>query len=590
MTNGAPAPQFHPPGYRTRLTLALALGWILATVVVLVIAGRSLADATARELYATFQGELAGWQAAQSIRHAVLVERCRMLARRPRLHAALEDNALDLLYPTAADELRDLLVGERDPARGASVLQAEFYRFLDPTGAVIAPGPGGTAGDAEQMLALRGLPGAQHLGYVEWPGKDGSPALREVIATPVVSTETGNPIATLVLGFLPFGLDGQSRHAGMVRGIWLGGKWHAGVGSPAGFAMDAQLAGRLAGPEGSGASGIRAETGGLEYLTFAKLLNPGSAYPPAVEIHAYPLSPLHASVRRLQLQIGAIGVLILLAGIGISRLIAGGLAAPVERLAIDSEANAAGRRRAEVALQETSVELQRAARFSADASHQLMTPLTVLRAGLEEMQSREHVSPAEREEISGLIRQTCRLSSVIKHLLLLSRMDAGRLRIELLPVDLTQLVEAALDDLSALPETAGLDVAADVPAGIRVAGDKGYLALILQNLLDNARKYNRPGGRIRVTARREGEFVRLVVGNTGAGIPEPAREFIFERFHRGAVGENVPGYGLGLNLARELARLHQGDLVLLGSSPEKTEFEVSFRLAPGEAETDGGSA
>ena len=75
-------------------------------------------------------------------------------------------------------------------------------------------------------------------------------------------------------------------------------------------------------------------------------------------------------------------------------------------------------------------------------------------------------------------------------------------------------------------------------------------------------------------------MVRLNVANTGPAIPAEAREHIFERFHRGGVGENVPGYGLGLNLARELARLHGGELELLRSDGEWTEFQVSFRLAP----------
>jgi signal transduction histidine kinase len=72
----------------------------------------------------------------------------------------------------------------------------------------------------------------------------------------------------------------------------------------------------------------------------------------------------------------------------------------------------------------------------------------------------------------------------------------------------------------------------------------------------------------------------LRVGNSGQGIPSDAHEHIFERFHRASVGENVPGHGLGLNIARELALLHGGDLQLIRSGDDWTEFEVSFRLAP----------
>ena len=77
-----------------------------------------------------------------------------------------------------------------------------------------------------------------------------------------------------------------------------------------------------------------------------------------------------------------------------------------------------------------------------------------------------------------------------------------------------------------------------------------------------------------------------MIANTGQAIARRTQEHIFERFHRGGVGENVPGYGLGLNLARELARLHQGDLQLVRSDEQWTEFELRLRLARGRADAE----
>jgi signal transduction histidine kinase len=158
-------------------------------------------------------------------------------------------------------------------------------------------------------------------------------------------------------------------------------------------------------------------------------------------------------------------------------------------------------------------------------------------------------------------------------------MDAGRLEIDFDSVDLSQLIEEWLDDLNALPDPLDLKVDTRVAPSICIAGERRYASLILQNLLENARKYNRQGGRINVGARREGDSVYLSVGNTGPAIPTEMQPHIFERFSRGANGEKIAGHGLGLNLARELVRLHGGELRLVRSDEKWTEFEIRFRAA-----------
>ena len=130
------------------------------------------------------------------------------------------------------------------------------------------------------------------------------------------------------------------------------------------------------------------------------------------------------------------------------------------------------------------------------------------------------------EEISILIHQTYRLTGVVEDLLLLSRMDAGKLRLSLNRVDLSHMVDEWLDDLQAMPEAADLHVDTDIPEGLEIAGEKKYTSLVVQNLLDNARKYNRPNGTIRIHARRDGEQVELRVANTGRGIPLEAQPSI----------------------------------------------------------------
>jgi signal transduction histidine kinase len=264
----------------------------------------------------------------------------------------------------------------------------------------------------------------------------------------------------------------------------------------------------------------------------------------------------------------------------VSNFVARRLSVPVEKLAIDSEQNRAERQRAEAALAVTADELERSTRYSADASHQLKSPVTVLRTGIETLLAREDFKPEVYDELSALLHHTRRLTGVIDDLLLLSRMDAGHLRIDSQPVNLSQLVDEWLEDLSALPDSIEVKIEKDFPADLYVAGERRYTSLVVQNVLENARKYNRPGGRLQVVARPEGDEAVLRIGNTGRPIARAAQEHIFERFHRGSTRTAVSGHGLGLNLARELMRLHSGNLKLVRSENDWTEFEVRFRIAP----------
>jgi signal transduction histidine kinase len=343
-------------------------------------------------------------------------------------------------------------------------------------------------------------------------------------------------------------------------------------------ALGAELARVPATPPGAESS-LNVMIGGAPHLLFYKQLNPESLFPPAYEVAVYPLANAIARQRQIRWHVLIAGSALLLIGLIASHFLSRRLSAPVEELAVTSEVNRAQRERAEAALESTSEELHRSARFSADASHQLKTPVTVLRAGIEELLAREDFTPEIYDQLSALLHQTYRITSVVDDLLLLSRMDAGRLQIQFSNVNLSQLLEEWIDDVSALPDDLHVELETNFPPDLYVAGEKGYIALIVQNLLENAWKYNLPHGKICVAAEERGDDVVLTVENTARPIPPAAREHIFERFHRGSIGENVPGHGLGLNLARELARLHGGDLRLVRSDEEWTEFEVRFKVA-----------
>jgi signal transduction histidine kinase len=565
--------------FRRKLLAAMMLVVTAITAAGLYFAQHKIASDVQDDLQREFQGELATIHGAQEVRQAALEERCMALVRKPRIHAALEDGALDLLYPSARDEMRDVTQAEGLPSEPSTrFLNARFYRFLDVKGAVISPPDAPEAGelgpDDEAMLKLPGVIGEKQLGYLVRQSKGEASSINEIIVLPITSSETEEPIASLVVGFEPAVLF-PNRAGGEIRsGIWMDGRLY--LPSLAASSRETLAGVMRRAVADHGGNDVAVDIAGVPHLLFYKCLNPGSIYQPAYEVCIFQLTELLARQEHRRWQIIGIGGVLLLLGLAASHFFSGRLSAPVEQLAVDSAENRAQRVRAEAALQSTGEELQRAARFAADASHQLKTPVTILRAGLEELLARDNLPADEHDEISTLVHQTLRLTGTIDDLLLLSRMEAGRLRLELTPVDLTQLVEAWLDDLSALPDEYGLTVETDVPAGLLIAGEKRYTTQILQNLLVNARKYNCPGGRIRMEAREKNGAVLLLIGNTGRPIPAAAQGTIFERFQRGSGGEDVPGHGLGLNLARELARLHGGDLRLVRSDGTWTEFELRF--------------
>jgi len=567
--------------FRTRLFTAMIIIVAAVTVLGLYLAQRKVTADAGRNLQANFQAELSSLHTLEELRHAALADRCHALAAKSRIHAAIEDNAIDLLYPSAKDELRDLMEGqEPPPEQAAQSLHATFYRFLDGTGTVLKPPNPNEVGaldrHAEAQLSLRKLPETQQIGYVQENGR----AVAEVLAVPIFSTDTGDVISALVVGFKPFHPKPAKSGVGMKSGIWVNDQLHLpALPKSSEASLSKKIADAVRQLPDRAENNFRVNVDGVPQLVFYKLLNPDSLFPPAYEICVYPLADSMAQLQRLRWQIGGAGALLLLGGFVASHLVALRFSAPVKKLALDSQENRAQRQRAEAALASTAEELERSTRYSADASHQLKSPVTVLRVGIESLLAREDFKPEVYEELSGLLHQTHRLTGVIDDLLLLSRMDAGHLQIASTPVNLSQLIDEWLDDLGALPDSPDVKIEKEFPIGLFIAGERQYTSLIVQNLLENARKYNRPGGRIRVSAHGNAADVVLIIGNTGRTIP--SGENIFERFHHNSTPSAASGHGIGLNVARELARLHGGDLRLVRSEDDWTEFEVRFSAADG---------
>ena len=217
---------------------------------------------------------------------------------------------------------------------------------------------------------------------------------------------------------------------------------------------------------------------------------------------------------------------------------------------------------------------EQSARFSADASHHLKTPIAILRADVEEILADVNCSESTQARAEGLLHRIHHLSSVVDNLLLLSRADAGRLELSKAKFELREVLEGVLDDATTLAGPLDLTVEADIPKDLLLKADPTFVAMIAQNLVENAVKYNTPGGRIRVEARAVNGEVEMTIGNTGDGIPKDRTGQLFERFYRVRGSARVPGHGLGLSIARELARAHGGDVELVRSDGSWTEMRV----------------
>lgn len=561
--------------FRAKLLTGMALVVIALTGTAMWLIERSVRAETRHDLQVEFAAELGLLRTVREIRYATLAERCRVLVRKPRIRAALEDNALDLLYPSAKDEL-----GEPLPDTAAEdselSLRPRFYRFIDNRGAVIRPFNAAEFGfltpEEEKRLTFANVPQEQQHGAFARGAE-----VVEIIVTPILSIETGEATAALVTGF-PVIMHQRSA-AGLQSGLWLDESLHLpSLDYTTRRSLEADVSQALTRDDDAAAKGIPVRVQDAENMLFCERLNPGSALPPVHEVAIYSLADLLKRQNELRWRGLAGGAALLGLGVMASFYISAHLARPVRELATVSAENRVLRERAEEALKVTKDELARSARFSANASHQLKTPVAVLRAGLDELLAQPGLTDEMREELSVLVHQTFRLSSIIEDLMLLSRLESGRLQFDLKPVDLQHLVATCVDDLELLHDPSP-QIESELPATLLILGEPRYTLLIVQNLLENACKYGRPGEPIRVSSHQGGETVMLVVANRGEPIPEASREQIFERFHRAAAGGNIPGHGLGLNLARELARLHGGDIRVIRSDEEWTEFEVSFRAA-----------
>ncbi|MCU6496828.1 HAMP domain-containing protein [Rugamonas sp. A1-17] len=220
-----------------------------------------------------------------------------------------------------------------------------------------------------------------------------------------------------------------------------------------------------------------------------------------------------------------------------------------------------------------------AARFSGDAAHELKTPLTILQGELERSFARAGADPVLEQGLANMLDEVRRLDSIVRKLLLLARADAGQLAIPMCPLDLRPALDELAEDIGLLD--AERTVRLELPEHIAVRGDAELLRQVLHNLVSNAIKYGQPGGWIALSARCKGGQWRIDVSNASDGIAPEHRHRLFDRFYRADQSHQrrVPGVGLGLSLARDIAVAHGGTLALADANPGQVRFRLTLPAA-----------
>lgn len=221
--------------------------------------------------------------------------------------------------------------------------------------------------------------------------------------------------------------------------------------------------------------------------------------------------------------------------------------------------------------------------FVANVSHELRTPLSLIKSAAETLIDGGKSDPAVTGRFLDIIEKHAnRLTLLIDDLLLLARLDSGRIELKLQPVSLREAAQDALDDATLVAEARHVKLENRVPAGVLAQADPARLRQVLANLVDNAIKYGREGGLVAVGGRGLDRLrVEFTVRDDGPGIPPEAKLRIFERFFRvdKARSREQGGTGLGLAIVKNVVQAHGGEIRVESAAGAGTEFSITLPAA-----------
>jgi heavy metal sensor kinase len=216
--------------------------------------------------------------------------------------------------------------------------------------------------------------------------------------------------------------------------------------------------------------------------------------------------------------------------------------------------------------------------FSTDVSHELRTPITAIRGQLEVALFTAKSTDQYREAMFNALQDIDRLSQIVRALFLLSQAESGQLTLQKSRMDLSEIAEDLVEQFQIPAEAAGVRLVADLPAECPALVDRVQIERLITNLLSNALKFTPEGGMVKLAVASEPESVRLMIEDTGRGIPTEHLPHIFDRFYRvpgqGTAPAPEQGLGLGLSFVAWIVKAHRGTIEVDSTPGKGTKFTI----------------
>ncbi len=216
--------------------------------------------------------------------------------------------------------------------------------------------------------------------------------------------------------------------------------------------------------------------------------------------------------------------------------------------------------------------------FTSDASHELRTPVTIISATAEEALSGNKSIEEYKSSLRTILRESKQMAHLISQLLMLSKADDKSYRLELEDVDISEMIEGVIEEFTEIAKRKDVRIEFEGIKGIKIKADQSLTTRMLINLLDNAVKYNRDGGWVKISLNEVGNALVLRIEDSGIGMSREDMLHIFDRFYRADRARGRGGIGLGLSIVKWIADVHGWEINVNSTLGKGTSFEVRFNL------------